>query len=420
MIIEKIRAHYEALAKNERPSGHPTGSRAGDCSAKLQFMRFPEQSKPAPSKPRDQIRFEHGHLEEDWFNRTFKKIFPPGGQHVVGLSQEPFYFGVPLAPGEADAMARMSAPGKLRWTKVIDNFQPPTIVVDADGNRFIRNLLKCSKCGIYKTDHPDAGWCDKMLGFIVDKPANKVWVPAYPDWIMTDKLQPYLIEAKSMSNYGFRDALLGNIGWRYLAQLAVLSEATKADAIMVAIRKETQHLVELEFSRKFSKPRLSITRLTGKVEEYDISAGKEPELPPDQEWDLARVESPYQPGLLEQVYEHVRRVLLFDGSAGPGSKEVYRQYGPDFTCDICQGTGVQTLRKGGREPLKSPKPCVDCGNSGRLARTELSFPCSYCPVIRTCYPFVELEVDTKPHWYIGRDAYVQSGLTFVKEKFREG
>ncbi|MDP3767831.1 MAG: hypothetical protein Q8S13_07435, partial [Dehalococcoidia bacterium] len=91
----------------------------------------------------------------------------------------------------------------------------------------------------------------------------------------------------------------------------------------------------------------------------------------------------------------------------------HREYGPSFVCARCGGNGTQTMAKGGREPLKKPKPCEDCGATGRLDEAELSFPCSYCSVIGHCYPFAKLTFDNKPHYTVKRSDWEASGITFT-------
>jgi hypothetical protein len=416
MIIEHLREHYKNIAENEKIGGNPTGSRVGDCVAKLQFLRFPEQSKPTKYQARDMMKFEHGRIEESWLNDKLLKTL---GMEAVGFSQEPFYFQVPLADDEFGILAHRIETRKL-WGKVVDMFLTPQVnYTPGEAKPTHRNLLKCNLCGVLRREHKGEGWCNKMAGFILDRMSGSVWVPTYPDWLVVSpqKDRMVVLEGKSMSNFGFRDALNGNIGFKYLAQLAVMHEALKHDVVMIATRKETHHLVELEFSSRFQKGRLLVTRLNGKLEEFDLN-GDEPDLPPDQEWDLAKVESPYASGLLEQIRDNVKRVLLFDGNAGPGSTAVHRQYGPDFKCPTCGGTGTQTLRKGAKIALKEPKPCESCNKTGKLDRAELRFPCSYCPVVRTCYPHVTLEVDDRPHYYINRDEHVASGITFTAPPFR--
>ena len=92
MIIESIYDDYGRRAAERKFRGNPTGSQLGACTASLQFQRFPAQSRPEPLRARDLIRFDHGHIEEEWLNDDFKRAIPG----LTGLRQEPFYFAVPL------------------------------------------------------------------------------------------------------------------------------------------------------------------------------------------------------------------------------------------------------------------------------------------------------------------------------------
>ncbi len=103
-----------------------------------------------------------------------------------------------------------------------------------------------------------------------------------------------------------------------------------------------------------------------------------------------------------------------------------REYGPDFTCETCEGTGMQSKAKTGGAPLKrGPKPCPDCERaavagiegmgtpSGRVARAALPFQCRYCPFVTPCWPQAKLEIENeRPHFWITRQDYEASGVTF--------
>jgi hypothetical protein len=408
MIIESVRAHYGRLAAERKERGNPTGSQLGTCTASLQFRRFPEQSNPEALQPRDLIRFAHGRIEEEWLNDVFRQCIP----NLTGLRQEPFYFPVPLKDEELRIMIDMVSRRRI-WGIRRDTFSPPYVRL-VDG-RLKMKLIACPSCdaGISRDDRPAHGWCGKMLGFVVDSVGSRVWVPTFVDWLGLIDGRLVVIENKSMSNFGFRDVLLGRLGWGRLAQMIGLSEATGLDVVMIAERKETSHLVELDFSRRHQRKVLTITKLTGKTEEYMLKDDREPELPGDQEWDLAHVDNPYDDGMLTLIHDHVRRTLLFSRDAGPGSKDVFRQYGPVFDCPTCGGSGIQRTRKGSMIPLaRGPKACEECNSTGKLDRAELGYPCSYCVVKRTCYPMVTAEFDSKPHFFIDRAEFEASGITF--------
>ena len=131
---------------------------------------------------------------------------------------------------------------------------------------------------------------------------------------------------------------------------------------------------------------------------------------PESEWDVAETWTPYDRDLLPLIHENVRRVLLAEEG------KWHRRYGPSFVCGVCNGTKVQTLNKTTKDPLKQPKPCKDCNETGIVERAQLPvFPCGYCPVIKSCYGSagLEIEIDQKPKHYVTREAYMAAGLSFT-------
>lgn len=409
MIVSKIRALYEAEDKPQR--GNPTGSRFGKCVAQMQLLRFPEIGQPEPFPVRSKITMEEGDRVEEWWGQQIERAFP----NLSGLQQEPFYFRVPLLPDQIESVRRQIAlpygtDGRL-WGTLVPGFSPPRIDYVEATDRIKLKLLPRGK---------DGG--PAKLGFVLDPGAGCVWAPTYVDRILKHEDlggRPAVLEKKAMSNWAFRRVLLNHLDYERRAQLAGLVEATGLDLVLLAYRKETAHLAEVVYTRAAERARVVIAKLNGQEETYwaDPSGaetvldatGKSVSLPGDHEWEVAQVWTPFEPALLEQIRERVRRVLLWDGNLAT----LHREAGPSFTCETCDGTGTQTMAKRGGAPLKKAKPCEDCAG-GHLDRARLpSWPCGYCATRAVCYPMAKLELTDKPTYWIKRAEWESSGLSFM-------
>mgnify|MGYP001572486249 CR=1 FL=1 len=417
MILDAIRELYEDDAKDHIGRGNPTGSRWGACAAQSQLLRYPAVGKPEPPRPRQRMTWEMGDRVEAWWSSVIERAFPKSS----GLAQEPMYFAVPIDASQVDGLARRIAlhgaerekpraernPDGL-WGTVRAGFRPPSIVRAGDRIR-LRVVAR----------DPKNAMKPASLGFVLDPDARIIWAPSYVDRIWQDPTdgQPWLIEKKSMSNHAFRRAAMGDLGYGLRCQLAGTMAATNLPAVWLLYRKETSHTIEIIYSPTVDRTRVQITKLNGQSEVFFVTspgqltteAGAPAAMPADLEWDDAAVWTPYEPGLLEAIRERIRRVLFFDGDR----HSIYREYGPNFVCSVCDGTGVQTRAKNAKKLLKTPKPCEDC-EGGMLDAVDLPWQCSYCPcVLSVCYPMATLTLDMKPHYTITRAAFVVGGLTFV-------
>lgn len=453
MIIAAIRALYQG---GDAGKGNPTGSRFGTCAAQSQLLRFPELSDPEPPSPRRRMNFEAGDRIEAWWGEAIERAFP----NVSGLTQEPFYFPVPISGPDFDRLApacamRENAQGMARlWGTVIPGFVPPSIAESEKPGRLKIRLIQRDR----------DGKAPRKLGFVLDPDGGPMlWAPTYVDRVI--KHPEYglrILEKKSMSDWGFRRALLGRLDYGYRCQLAGFVKATGLDVVMLAFRKETAHLAELAYSRGATGSRVDIFKLNGQVETY-FARGQEEALsvsrpcpkcgqrqipgpgceecggtgevsaaiPGDQEWDIAQAWTPYDDALVAAIQERIRRVLLWDGDR----RNLHREAGPVFLCRSCGGGGEKTCGtcKGTGLTAKLKKPCGanGCNGSGRiscaacLGRGVLDetvfpvFPCGYCPVIHACWqkpdgsPLYRLEVTDKPKYIVARTDWDAAGLTFA-------
>lgn len=427
-IVGAIRALYEFSDRRKPSTGYPTGSRLGTCAAQLQMLRYPDLSTPERTPVRTVMGFDEGHRTEQWLAERLQQAYPGG---LVGLRQELFYFPVGLPERwMLDELASQiaSRTGRRLWGTVIPGFRPPRMKVE-DGRVKIAHLVERK---------PD-GSGPKPIGFVLDPPRACVWVPVYIDFAL---LHPTLglgvLEAKSMSNFAFRRAVLGQVDYGKRAQLVGIRAATGCWSALIAYRKETHHLAEIAYLEGAGRTRVVLTRPNGQQavfypegEGLAPAEGGAPTWPADMTWESASavVWTPDDPELRRQIGDRVRRVLL----GKPG--EWHREAGPTFHCEKCGGAGERACRhcKGRGTTEKTRKPCggeckggldgvtpgmvrcPDCAGRGALQDAELGFPCSYCPVVGYCWrdAGLRLEIDEKPHYLVNRERYEAAGLTFT-------
>jgi hypothetical protein len=422
VILEHVRSLYlERAAKRGTAKGNPTGSQLGTCCAQLQQLVWRDRTKPELLQPRAVMTFEMGDEIEAWLSRAIGAKFPG----LWGLRGETFYCPLPFPDGipEAEILTAFAAkigerlPDNSRrlWGTVVERFVPPKIEQIA------------GKLRVRGVGHGERDW----RGLCLEPRTRTLWVPVSIDGVVLHKDYGLtLVEAKSMSNWAFRRALVGDMEYRYRAQLLGSIRATGfGAALWLAFRKETMHAAEVAFARAATGAVVTLTALNGQKEAYHVKDPKRFLVEPvgggaavkldrarDGQWEIAEVEAPWSvfhdDRLLEDIRQRVFRVIL-SGPSGPW----YREAGPpSFTCSDCAGTGVQKFRKGTAIPLKEPKPCGACGKTGFVEERELpAFPCGYCSVAMTCWApaNVTRTIDARPHLLVRRADYERSGLTFV-------
>jgi hypothetical protein len=109
-----------------------------------------------------------------------------------------------------------------------------------------------------------------------------------------------VLEKKSMSNFAFRRALLGQIDLKYRAQLWSFAESLGLPVVVLAYRSETAHILEVFYTlEKSGDVKVTITKTNGQSEIYYVHRGKlamTPEGPaedlPDSEWEAAETLTP--------------------------------------------------------------------------------------------------------------------------------
>ena len=417
MILDRVLGLYETepdLVRRRQPGrGNPTASAAGSCAAQMQMLRFPNLTRPEIRSARAAWVFEDGDLHAADLRRKVRRAF----RGLTGLEEELFYFRVPLPDQDTEDRLRAKIEARTLWGSILPGFVPPRLALGEHGEK--DRILLAPRDERYS-------WRPRPLGFVLDPGSLVLWAPLYLDHVARVPLPAgerlMVIEYKSMSRFAFRRAILGQMGYKERAQLAVIADALGLDTMWLLKCKDTAHLLEVTFADNESQTRVTITQTNGERRTFLVEHG-EPfdelhnavELREDESWDVAEVWTPYDRSLLDQVRARILRVLLFEAPTDPIARlgAWHREYGPDFQCSVCDGTGTQTRRKNGTEALKKPKACEDCGTTGWLDEVLLPvFPCGYCPVVLSaCYPMARLEVTDKPRYYIKRADV--AGLTFT-------
>lgn len=232
-------------------------------------------------------------------------------------------------------------------------------------------------------------WGNEEREFYIEVEGVKVY--GHGDGVPTlDKYGATVAELKSMSNYGFRNALQGKMDYAYRCQLNsyVVSERFN-NALWVCYRKETSHLLELFCSKKITKVETRILTPSGGWLQYT------PETPiEDEEWQRAEVTHPFDPNLHQEVIERFHQVIRSIPKKLPE-----REYGPKLTCEKCAGRGFYLTEK-----RQTKKACTACNETGKVPEPRLEFPCTYCRFKQYCWPQAKLKFEgKKPVWIVPRE-----------------
>ena len=430
MIVEGVRALYQQKAEKESGRGNPTGSKLGTCTAQLQQLMWRDHldAPPAPWQPRSVMTVEMGRMLGEWMAGAVGRAFPG----LWGLQEQPFYLPIPYPEGvKAEEIERifhlrveerLANNSRRLWGTALgakEKFSPPKV--------------EMLKGGQLKTTGISLGSVQKdWRGLVLEPRKRTLWTPVFVDGVLNHPEHGLaVVEDKTMSTPAFRRALLGRMDYGYRAQLLAAVKATGFDsAVWLCLRKETAHWAEITFLRKHAGVRVDLIRTSGVRESYIVADADKgvlalSEAPAgeglinlnklDAAWDTALVWTPFDEGtLLEQMHQRAWRVVL--SPAERGAEGWLREYGPDFACQTCEGTGQQSKAKTGGHLLKAgPKPCADCGATGMLEEVELPWQCAYCSCVENCWKpaGLRLELDSRPHYLIKRDAYGASGLTFT-------
>ena len=192
------------------------------------------------------------------------------------------------------------------------------------------------------------------------------------DHLFHDGSKYYIVEYKGMSDRSFERAMRGEIDKVYQVQALLYSIALNvSDVIFIAERKETQHLVELHFSRENNT----------EVQTYFEDS-------------ITIVRQRLNESLWDEVKENYKRIINIKEIAE--AKFLFPEPVNHLACDNCGGTGKKFYKNGERK-------CNVCGGLGyHTGEIKLKYPCSYCPFVQYCYNaelrggkwFLKQEVDS--------------------------
>lgn len=217
------------------------------------------------------------------------------------------------------------------------------------------------------------------------------------------KYGPTIAELKSMANYGFRNALQGKMDYGYRCQLnSYVVGGGLHNALWVAYRKETSHLLELFCSRQITKIETKVLTPSGGWLEYS------PETPiQDDDWERAEVTHPFDPNLHLEVLERFRQIIRSTPTQLPE-----REYGPKLTCEDCQGKGFYLIEK-----RQIKKPCTACNETGKILEPKLEFPCTTCRFKAHCWSKLSLKYNgKKPVWNVPRELVEDTPVVHIHDK----
>ena len=245
-------------------------------------------------------------------------------------------------------------------------------------------------------------WGNEEREFYIEVEGVKVY--GHGDGVPTlDKYGATVAELKSMSNYGFRNALQGKMDYAYRCQLNsyVVSERFN-NALWVCYRKETSHLLELFCSKKIAKVETRILTPSGGWLQYT------PETPiEDEEWQRAEVTHPFDPKLHQEVIERFHQVIRSTPKKLPE-----REYGPKLICQKCEGKSFYLTEK-----RQTKKACTACNETGKVPEPRLEFPCTYCRFKQYCWPQAKLRYEgKKPVWVVPKEIVENTPIIHIHEK----
>lgn len=429
MILESLRDRYIALGRKRAGRGNPTGSKLGTCAAQLQQLMWRDRidPPPAPWQPRSVMTVEVGDVLGRWLRENIGHAFPG----VWGLHEQPFYLRLPypdqVKPDEVERVfgarvtERLPDNSRRLWGTLLgpkDRFTPPKV------ERLKGGQLKLT--GISLGAVPERDW----RGLVLEPRRRALWTPVFVDGVLAHPDAGLaVVELKTMSTPAFRRAVLGQMDYGYRCQLAAAVRAPGFDAALwLTVRKETAHLAEIAFTRKPGATRVDLVRPSGARETFLVRDADRALLEPaggagdpitldrmrDAWWDTAFTWTPFDDeAIFREMATRAWRVILSDPDA---ENPWWREYGPVFTCGLCEGTGRQSKAKRTGVLLKGgSKPCIECHATGVLDEAELPWQCAYCDVVQACYgrAGVTLEIDSRPHYRIRREAFEASGLAFT-------
>lgn len=273
------------------------------------------------------------------------------------------------------------------------------LMVLEEGNRVDRWLKEEFR------KHCAKEWGQEEKEFFIEVDGVKIY--GHADGAPTlEKYGPTIAELKSMSNYGFRNALQGKIDYGYRCQLnSYVVGGGLNNALWVCYRKETSHLLELFCSKQVTKVETRVLTPSGGWLEYA------PESPiQDDDWERAEVTHPFDPNLHQEVVERFRQIIHSTPTELPE-----REYGPKLICDKCEGKGFYLTEK-----RQEKKACAACNETGKTLEPKLEFPCTTCRFKQHCWGKLSLKYEgRKPIWNVPREAVEGTPVIHIHDQLAQ-
>ncbi len=329
MLIEHVLNDLDLPEPEDRIGNPIRGSRLGRCVRQSAYALWPDLFPPEPLRARAKLVFRFGDMIHELVRREFRRVIP--GRW--GMEEARFYFRVPLSVREAEAALAKADEGSLSL-RVAQGLPPSG---PEPGSPLTLNLAEPA---LYVPIHVDG---------IAELPDGRLAAA----------------EIKSMPTTSFRFTSQGEVEYGYRVQQAVAVEATGLeDAVYVAMRKDTCHLLELVYSKRAAAVVVTVTKTSRLVDVARAALdGPAPPISPDGDWEAIEVQHPFEPLLLEQARRRAKQILL----ATPGRLPP-REYGPSFGCAKCAGVGSKPCGycKGTGLTPKRGRVCGHCGGTLRL------------------------------------------------------
>lgn len=389
MLIERVLHDLDVPLPEEYRGTPLRGSSLGYCARRLGYQLYPDRFPPAPLPARSKLVFRFGDLVHEMIRAEFRRVLP--GEW--GMEESRFHFKVPLTVPQARA-----AEGKLQTLRHLRGTIARGVDRVGPGDGLV---LALAEPALYIPLHVD-GVAD--LGVLSGRAAYGLG----------------LVEVKSMATGSFRRALQGRVDYRYRVQMATALDASGIDhQVLVSVRKDTSHLVEIVYSRRVAGVEIRVTKTSRAVDVLQMGVADNPD------WEAVEVDHPFEAELLEQARERVRRVLLAEPDALPP-----REHGPTFLCGKCQGSGRRRCGtcKGSGVTAKLKKPCGPCAGvgqvpcktceaAGQLVEADLPWECSYCPFVATCWKgLARLEISDRPRYIVRRADFERSRTLVIPQE----
>lgn len=204
------------------------------------------------------------------------------------------------------------------------------------------------------------------------------------DFFFFHEMRKGIGEIKTMSNAAFERAIRGEIEESYQAQAWLYSKIWNVDLIVfICYRKESSAICEVIFDA--NQPELVVTQRFG---------GNERQLYTDDPLLRTEVRTPFDGHIEDKIRDTIRAVKATTGRDNLPAKP----YTP-----MAELVSIQNREEKAEAEKRYGPPISKNGSWAKFAtgRQILGWQCSYCQMIRHCWPEASLEFDNgKPKWIV--------------------